>query len=339
MPLRTNPVSLTLRLLFGAPRQDTLTAGGRRMGRRIVLFAIAAAILGGLGYGAFAFFTRTPDVGSVEAPAAPEIKGELPTSDQFEHLAKTDPVRMFEACLARYKREGIQGVSATLEKQERVKGTMNEREVVKLMCSGDVPDEHGNTPNLRVRMIWESGHRKVLGVKNLGSLYIAGANDNHMQVLTSLTTMTVDPKGAMPRGASRYCITDAGLYRGMLRTYDAWKKRQAAGELNATFLGIQTPKELDGRACFVVQRRCPNPEVDPFALDESADLKANPQRDGAAEVTAFIDIEHWLHIGTILKRADGTPLAEYWFRDVKPSKSAFEPNPFTMDSIKAAIKK
>lgn len=309
------------------------------MGRRIGVYAIASAILAGIGYGVFAFVTRTPDVEQVQAPKPVDLAGELPTPEQFEELAKTDPVRMFEACLSRYKRDGWQGVSAIMEKQERVKGTMNDREVIRLMCSGDVPDDQGNTPNLRVRMIWESGHRKALGVKSLASLYVVGAKDNQMQVLTSLTSMNVDPKGAMPRSASRYCVTDAGLYRGMLRTYDAWKRRQTAGELNASFLGIQTPKELNGRPCFVVQRRCPNPEVDSFALDETADPKANPQRDGAAEVTAYIDVGHWLHIGTILKRADGSLLAEYWFRDVKTSKSAFDPDPFTMDAIKAAIKK
>lgn len=310
------------------------------MGRRLGLFAIAATILGGIGYGAFAYLTRTPDVREVEAPKPPEVKGELPTPEEFELLAKTDPVALFEMGLARYKREGYRGLTAILEKQERVKGTMNEREVIHLAVSGDIPDDSGQTPNLRVRMIWESGHRKVLGVKNLASLYIVGANDDHMQTLTSLgNAMKIDPKGAMARGASRYAITDAGVYRGMLRTFDAWKKRKAAGELNATYLGIQTPKELGGRPCHVVRRTCPNPEVDPFALNESADPKANPQRDGAAEVTAFIDVELWIHVGTILKRADGSPLAEYWFRDVKLSKSPFEPDPFTLDATRAATRK
>ncbi len=310
------------------------------MGRRMMLFAIAAAILGGLGYAAFSYFIAAPHVGHVEPPIAPKDEGALPSPEEFEQLAKTDAVAMLEACLIRYQRDGIVGMKATMEKQERVKGTMNEREIVKIVTSGEVPDKSGNTPNLRVRMIWESGFRKVLGIKNLATLYVTGEHNNHMQTLTSLgNSMSIDPKGMMPRGASRYCITDGGIYRGMLRTFDAWKKRQEKGELNAHFLGIQHPPELGGRACYVIQRRCTNPEVDSFSLDEPSDPKADPRRDGSAEVTAYIDVELWLHTGTMLKRADGSVLGEYWFRDVVLAKKPFDPNPFTMDAVKATVKK
>ena len=308
------------------------------MGRRIVQFAIAALIVGGIAFAAFVHFNK-PVVEHVEPPPPPKIEGELPTAAEFEHLARTDPVGMFQACLVRFERDRIQGATATLEKQERVHGKLNDREIVKLMCAGEVPDKTGESQNLRIRMIWESGHRSALGVKNLASLYAAGQNSGQMKVLTTITTLSLNPKDGMPRTASRYCITDGGLYRGMLRTYDAWKKRQAAGELNASFLGIESPPQTGGRPCFVIQRRCPKPEVDPFALDESPDHKADPQRDGTVEVTAYIDIERWLSVGTVLKRADGSLLAEYWFRDVKLEKSPFEPDPFTMDAIKATLKR
>jgi hypothetical protein len=340
MPGRANPVAFTLRLLFGTSRADTLTTspGGWRMGRRILLFAIAALIIGGISYAAFVYLNK-PNVEHVEPPPPPKIEGELPTPAEFEHLARTDPVAMYKACLVRYERDGIQGATATLEKQERVHGKLNDREVVKLMCAGEVPDKTGNSPDLRVRMIWESGHRSAFTVKNLASLYAAGQNNDQMKVLTSLTTLSLNPKDGMARTASRYCITDGGIYRGMLRTYTAWKKRQEAGELNATFMGIESPPQVGGRLCYVIQRRCPKPEVDPFALDESPDHKADPQRDGTVEVTVYIDIERWLSLGTMLKRADGSVLGEYWFRDVKLSKESFQPDPFTMESIKAAIKK
>jgi hypothetical protein len=337
MPLRANPVAAVLRLLLG----DTLTAspGGRRMGRRIVLFLLAVAAVGGLGWWAYMRF-NIPNVQHVEPPPAPKLQGELPTAEEFENLAKTDPVLMLESCLERYQRDGIKGMRATMEKQERVKGTLNEREIIDLVCSGEVPDSKGETPELKVRMLWESGHRKVLGVKNLASLYAAGQHNSQMQTLTSIgAVMPIDPKSAMPRNASRYSITDAGLYRGMLRTFTAWRKRKDNGELNASFLGIESPPQTGGRACYHIQRRCPNPEVDPFALDESPDPKADPKRDGAVEVNVYIDIERWLHVGTVLKRADGSLLGEYWFRDVVLSKEPFQPDPFTMDAVKAAVKR
>lgn len=310
------------------------------MVRRLVLLTLSAGILAGIAYAAYAYFFAAPVVEHIPEPVAPRATGSLPTSEEFERLAREDPVGMLEAGLHRYEHDGIKGFTATLEKQERVKGTLNEREVISITVAGEVPERYGDLPKLRVRMIWESGHRKVLGVKNLASLYIAGENANQMLTLTSLGfAKSLDPKDSMPRGASRYSITDGGIYRGMLRTYDAWKKRQETGTLNGSFLGIQNPSQLGGRSCYVVQRNCPVPEVDPFALDEPADPKADPKRDGAVEVTAYIDVETWLHIGTVLKRSDGSLLGEYWFRDVKLSKQPFEPNPFTMDAIRAAVRK
>jgi hypothetical protein len=340
-----NPLAFALRVLFGTSRKPTTTAspGGRGMGRRIVLFAVAAAILGGVGYAAFSYLTRAPELKQVEAPPPPKLNGALPTAEEFEQLAKTDPVAMLEVCLIRYEREGIKVFSATLEKQERVKGTLNDREVVRIMSAGEVPEKDGSTPNLRVRMIWESGFRKdPLGTDLVAALYVKGEHGDQMVTYrpsSFLKQVSVSPRSQLSRDASRYCITDGGIYRGMLRTYDAWKKRKASGELHAQYLGIQNPPQLGGRACYVIQRHSENPEVDAFAMDEVADPKADARRDGSAEVTAYIDVEKWLDIGTVLKRADGSLLGEYWFRDVKLSKEPIEPDPFTIEAIKASLKK
>ena len=343
---RTNHIGRMLKLLFAPSGKDTLTAsggpgtGGRRMGRRVALLAIAALILGGLGYAAYAILTSSPDRDLVEEPTLQPTNKALPTAEEFARLAEKDPVAMFEACLLRYEREGVKGFTATLDKQERVKGTLNEREIVRVVCAGELPEKSGEHPKIRVRMVWESGFRKVIGIKNLGTLYVVGANKNQMQTYTSLgTEMAIDPRSSLSRGASRYSITDGGLYRGMLRTYDAWKKRHAAGELNAKYIGIESHAEVGGRPCYVIRRTCTTPEVDSFALDEAADAKANPQRDGATEVTAYIDVERWLHVGTVLKRADSSLLGHYYFRDVELTKSEFSPDPFTMDALKAATKK
>src|SRR5439155_21895617 len=128
----------------------------------------------------------------------------------------------------------------------------------------------------------------------------------------------------------------AGMYRGMLRTYAAWKNRQAAGQLHAQYLGTRIEPETGGRLCHVVRRLATSPEVDSFALDEAVNPKAVAERDGATDITALIDVERWLQVGTVLKRADGSPLGDYYFRAVVPSTTDFAPNPFTVEALNAA---
>jgi hypothetical protein len=339
-----NVVASARRLLL-SPRSATLTesprvGGGRRMGRRIVWLAVVAALLAGGGFAAYRFYFSPPPEQIIDEPEAPKDTGTLPSQAEFERLAKEDPVGMYAACLRRYEHEGIKGFTAILEKHERVKGDLHEPEKIQIAVANEVPEKPHEHPKIKVRMIWESGYPRVLFVRNLASLYVAGQNKNHMLSFpeTGPTTMSVDPKDRMARNASRYSITDAGLYRGMLRTYDAWKKRQTAGHLHATFLGIENPPKADGRSCFVIRRTATSPEVDPFALDENPDAKADAQRDGAVEITAYIDTERWINLGTVLKRADGSLLGEYWFRNVNLSIKPFEPDPFTVDAVKAAAR-
>jgi hypothetical protein len=312
------------------------------MGRRIVLGLVATIILGGIGYAAYFFLFSAPHRDLIEEPLPPSPSQPLSTADEFERLLREDPVAMLGACLVRYERDGIKGFTATLDKQERVHGELHERELIRLTGEGEVPEHPGEHPNIRVRMIWESGFRKVLGVRTLGTIYPNPETQDRseMAAYTSFGfTKSVGIKDGMSRSASRYCIADAGLYRGMLRTYDAWRKRQAAGQLHARYLGKESPKEVGGRLCHVVRRTCTAPEVDPFALDEAPDAKADSRRDGAVEITTYIDAERWLQVGTILKRAQGDLLGEYFFRDVVLATTRFQPDPFTMEALKAALKK
>lgn len=312
------------------------------MGRRIALFLIAALILGSVGFAIYSRFTASPAREIVEEPVLQPTNKALPTSEEFARLAEEDPVGMFEACLRRFERDGIKGVTATLEKQERVEGDLHERELLRLAVAGELPEHPGEHAKIRVRMIWDSGFRKVFGVRTLGTIYPnPDTNDrNEMKAYTSIhISKSIGTREPLSRSASRYSIADAGIYRGMLRTYDAWKKRQAAGELHAQYLGMQSPKELGGRVCHVIRRTCTIPEVDSYAMDEVVNPKANPQRDGAVEITVYVDTERWLQIGTVLKRADGELLAEYFFRDVELSNTELQPDPFTMEALKAAVKK
>jgi hypothetical protein len=206
------------------------------MGRRIVWFLIAALSLGGAGFAVYQIYFSTPEVESVPEPDAPSVGKSIPSPDEFARLAQSDAVSTFGACLQRYERDGIKAFTATLEKQERVQGDLHEREIIHLTVADEVPAHSGEHPNIRVRMVWESGFQKLLTVKTLGTIYPNPSTDNRKE-MTAYTSWgvakTVEVKDMMARGASRYCICDAGLYRGMLRTYDAWKRRQLAGLLHA----------------------------------------------------------------------------------------------------------
>lgn len=312
------------------------------MGRRFVPLVIVGLLLAGGGFAAYSWWAGGPARERIAEPVVPETGKKLPTQEEFERLARENPVAMLEACLRRYEQAGVKGCTATLEKHERVQGDLHDPEIVQLTVAGEVPEHPGEQPNIRVRMIWKEGFRSLLGVKSLGTLYPnpAAKNRNEMVAYTSLDfTKTMKPKDYMARNASRYCITDAGLFRGMLRTYDAWKKRQAAGRLHAEYLGTRAEPRTGGRPCHVIHRSYPTPEVDSFAIDEAPDPKADPQRDGATDVTVYIDAERWLQVGTVLKRAGGDLLGEYYFRDVELSTTDLSPNPFTVDALKAATKK
>lgn len=338
-------------LLFPRRKKSTLTASGspgageRGMKRRTVLLLLAVLALGGAAaaYAAYSAFFGHPDVERVPEPVAPRSDSDLPTAEEFERLARENPVGMIEACLNRYQREGIKGFTATLDKHERVNGDLHERERILLTVAGEVPAKPGDAPLIRVCMIWESGFQKdPLGNRIAATLYVAGPKKTDMTAYrptSFIKEMPVDPKSDRARAASRYCISDAGIYRGMLRTFDAWKKRQAARELHAEFLGVESPAEVGNRKCYVIRRTAAVPEVDPFSIDEKPNPKANPERDGAVQITAYFDVERWLQVGTVLKRADGSLLAEYYFRDVVLSKKDFSPDPFTMDAVKSAVKK
>ena len=54
-----------------------------------------------------------------ETPTFEDTGDRLPTQEEFEALAKSDPVKLLEACLTRYQREVNDGITATLKKRAR----------------------------------------------------------------------------------------------------------------------------------------------------------------------------------------------------------------------------
>lgn len=307
------------------------------MARRVLVLVLLAAVVAG-SYGAYLLFWNEEEpVATLPPTFTPSAQ--LPATDEFSRLAQNDPVAMFDACLSRYARE-VKGYRATLEKQERVEGELHDREIVQVMGTGEVPDAAGKT-HIKVRMIWEQGAQKdLLGNLLSGTLY--NEDDRHDQIMTYrpkafIKEYSIDLKGSLARGASRYCIKDSGMYRSMLRTYSAWKERRERGELRTEYLGKHVIDRVDGRECHVIKRICPHTEIDSFALDEKPPTDPKLiERDGFNEVTVMIDAERWLQVGTVIKNAKGELVGEYFFRNVDRVTDDFPADTFTAAGLKSA---
>lgn len=310
---------------------------------RTVVGALALVTLVLLCVGVYGRFFAPPP----PPPAGPEftdtVANPLPTADEFEVLAKTDPVAMYEKCLAHYQRTA-KGLSATLVKRERVGGEPlpAQDEVVQLAVRGDVPDPATGKHDIEVSMRWLSGARKAMRYEIRGTLYSEKpAPDGTGSKLVSfrpdalITTSFLNPADPMAQAQSRYSIRDAGVYRGMLRTYDAWKQRKAAGTLRTEYVAKRAVPEVGGRVCHVIDRIAAAPEADPFELGGAPVTDpAVIARDGFTRVRVMIDAETWMQVGSELYRPDGTLLASYYFRDVNTNPT-FVPDTFTVAGLKA----
>jgi hypothetical protein len=314
---------------------------------RPVVAVLALAGLTGLGLGVYARFFREPPP-PPDAPRHVDDQARLPTPEEFAHLARTDPVALLDACLKRYERETTNAFTATLVKKERVKGDPRPpkeppTEEVALAVRGEVPDPATGKPCIEVLMKWTPGKaRTFLGKEIRGALYSEKPGDEgtHGKVVTWRPDAALGPRTAIPagdplaQGQSRYCIRDAGVYRGMLRTYDAWKHRKEAGTLRTAFVGTNPVPEVGGRVCLVIDRTCDAPEADAFEFgkEPKADAKTLAT-EGFTRVRILIDAETWLQIGTELYRPDGHLLAAYYFLD-PDIRATLPPDTFTEAGLK-----
>src|SRR5262245_45134639 len=93
-------------------------ASGKPRMKRLAVGLRALTALAALGLGVYGRFIRTPS----ELADAADVKDDpvkpLPKHPDFEELAKTDPIALYEACLIRYQREVRHGLTVTLVKQE-----------------------------------------------------------------------------------------------------------------------------------------------------------------------------------------------------------------------------
>lgn len=328
--------------------KDTRGGATRTRGRRMRYLALGCLILLCSGLWAWWSWLR---------PAPPLAEGEefydnqapLPEAEAFLRLLiDHQPVEALEKCLARYQREVRHGMTATLIKRERIYGQPPPpqepvQEVIDLAVRGDVPDEAGRT-HIQVRMIWREGARQILGSPLRGVLYVEDQGGGKDKILTYRPQALLRPEHYIAlndisaRSSSRYCVRDAGLYRGMLRTYTVWKQRQQAGRLQVRYLATEAVDFLEGRVCHILERSCPEPEVDPFEIGGAPNIRPGdrPAEVGVVRVRIYLDAERWLQLGSELYRADGHLLASYYFRDIN-LQPVFAPDEFTPEGLKRRV--
>ncbi len=318
---------------------------------RLLVTAAAIVLLTCAGIGVYAkFFHGEPPPPTPIFDDDPNKR--LAEAQQFEKYAREDPIELLAQCLSRYTREVKGGIHATLEKQERVKGRPKhpdtpQAEVIDLWVRGDVPDAQTHKTTIEVLMKWQSGAKSFLGSEIRGTLFserpkAEGGYDGKVvtwRPTASLSRLSspVDANSKLAQDQSRYCIRDAGLYRSMLRTHEAWKTRREAGELKTEYLGKKVVEKI-GRECHLIKRLCPRTEIDAFEIGGTAPNDPNVvANEGFTEVTIFIDAEWWLQVGTELYRTepDGTRVlvGAYYFRDVQLNPS-IPPDTFTPEGLK-----
>jgi hypothetical protein len=231
----------------------------------------------------------------------------LPDAAAMERLARTDPVAFLENCLRRYNRE-VQGYRVTLEKQERLGGVLQPREVLE----ADFREQP-----FSVLLRWEKGKGLAERV-----LYVRGENDDKMLVLPAGLARLVgvvrrDPHGPQARKAGRYPITEFGIKIGTERALASWLKARREGALHVEYLGEQRLPETGNRPCYVLRRTR-------YRRSEDG---------GVTEATFYIDTDTWLQVGSVLQGTEGELIGAYYFRDVQLDPH-FPPGTFSTAALK-----
>ncbi len=311
--------------------------------RRGVILGAGVLILG-LAVGTYHQLFRV-SAPLAEVPTFTDDAKPLAAADEFERLAREDPVALIKQCLARYQREVHGGMTATLIKQERIKGKpappeLPPEEVIHLSVRGDTGDDP-DASKVQVRMIWEAGARKSLAGTVAGTLFVEDKGGGKDKIIAWLGfEFGIPLNGSLARDSSRYCMRDAGIYRAMLRTYEAWRSRAANGTLLTEYVDKRLVPEVGNRMCYIIRRNCPTPEVDAFELGGTPDNRPSVMAaESFTSVTIMIDAETWMQVGSRLERmgADGKPIlvGSYYFRNVNTSP-VFAVDTFIKDGMKKA---
>jgi hypothetical protein len=196
--------------------------------------------------------------------------------------------------------------------------------VIALSVRGDVPDPATAKTQIEVLMKWQTGAQSVFGSEVKGTLYLEKLGGNKDKIITWRPSAPfykekeIEVNGSSARDASRYCIRDAGIYRGTLRTHQVWKQRKDEGSLATEYLGRKVVEKAGGVECHIVKRICRTTEVDAFELGGASDMSLDTiAKEGFSELTIMIDAQRWLQVGTELRRANGDLIGAYYFRDIE----------------------
>ncbi len=229
----------------------------------------------------------------VTAPAFRDVADNgspLPSEAEMETLAKNDPIVFLKECIRRYDHE-VHGYTATLRKQERLKGQLQPSEKLEVAF---------REKPFSVLLRWKEGARRAAAV-----LYVKGENRDQLLVrpagmLSVAGIVARDPEGEDAKHAGRYPLTEFGIKIGMQRTLASWEQAKKANALHVEFLGVKTIPEAGSRPCWVLKRT----------------HYAFPEVDGITEATFLFDKETWLQVGTLLKGEGGKLIGEYFFREI-----------------------
>jgi hypothetical protein len=224
----------------------------------------------------------------------------------LEDLRYRRPVRFLEMCLERYRRE-VQGYSCTMLKRERVKGTLNKPEELKI---------HFREKPFSVFMEWKKGSSLASKV-----LYVEGENDGKLLARALLLVVSRDVDGSEAKKTSRYLLPDFGMYIGARRSVRSMQRAEERGKLHMHYYGAVPVAQLGGRLCYKFVRG-------PYDPPDHDGVWEDPM----GELTIFIDCETWLQVGSILRDPEGNLIAEYFFRDVHLNPK-FDPKQFTRASL------
>jgi hypothetical protein len=221
----------------------------------------------------------------------------LPDSQEMETLARRQPVAFLENC-ARYYDRNVQGYQLVMQKQERLQGKIQKKEMVEVAFKEDP---------FSVSLRWLDGARKADRV-----VFVKGENDDMMLAhpagvagsLVKVVKRKVD--GPEAKEAGRYPLDQFGLKNSLIRTVTSMKTAKEKNMLQVAFLGEVPVIEAGNKPCVKLRRTYLEPEAD-----------------GVMELTVYVDKSTWLPVGWVMKGktnpATGNRdfIAEYFFKDIR----------------------
>ncbi len=245
-----------------------------------------------------------PEPGAEQLPPPPEPR---PSADR-PPLPGASPVAFLEHCLRHYDDLHVQGYCLTMERREKVDGTL---------CGPEVIHVDFREHPFSVFMHWLQGAGRADK-----ALYVEGENGGKMLVhLTGFVSyfkkvMAIDPDSPAAKQGGRFGIKQFGFRKTMEQTLRDWQDVRQAGTLDVDYLGVQQFAPVGNRPCYVLQRH------------------AKPEENlGIVEGTFYFDRETLFQVGTILKGPRGELLAEYLYRDIQ-LEPEFPPDQFTPAALR-----